>query len=141
MKEVFYGPWSIRVDQKESNLDQRFLISGSDNADGGYAGVVGFSIGVTGKEWTLTAEWLDGNQFRPSRLRRSARYDVQEGLIVTLGADDGQEPTADLDFNDMVLVLESEDPALDPIRPSGNPYDFTITENMLVPGKEHPEHP
>jgi hypothetical protein len=141
MTETFYGPWSVAVVGKDSNFDQRFVITGSDTADGGYAGVVGFSIGVTGDEWTLTMDWLDSNQFRPSRIERAARYDVRDALIVTLGADDGPEATADRDFNDMVLVLRSEDPALDALRPSGNPYDFTITEGMLVPPEKDPKHP
>ncbi len=140
MAELFYGPWSVSVERKDSGYAQRFVIKGSDSSDGGYPGVPGESVGVTGEEWSLTMDWLDdNNQFRPSRVRRSARYDVQDAIIVTLAADDGPPETADQDFNDLVLVLRCEDPSLDPLRPSGNPYDFTITADMIVPGPEHPE--
>jgi hypothetical protein len=135
MAEIFHGPWAVHVESKNSFFAQRFVISGSDSSDNGYPGVPGQSIGVTGDEWTLTMDWLDGNQFRPSRIRQSATYDVQKGLIVTLGADDGPPETADRDFNDMIVVLQSEDPSLDPLTPSGNPYDFTIPEEIIVPGR------
>jgi hypothetical protein len=138
--EVFHGPWFVRVDSTEAGAAQQFSISGSDSSDGGFPGVPGESVSVSGDEWTLTMEWFDGSQFLPSRLRRSATYDVQAGLIVTLAADDGPPETADEDFNDLVLMLQSEDPDLNPIPPQGPPPDFTIPKGSLVPG-EHPPDP
>jgi hypothetical protein len=132
--EVFHGPWSVRVEHKDSIFSQRFVISGSDSSDNGYPGVPGQSVSVTGKEWFLTMDWRDTGQFEPCRIRRSATYDVDEGLIVTLGADDGPLATADRDFDDLVLICQSQDPSLDPI-PRGDPYDFTIPESVIVPGE------
>jgi hypothetical protein len=136
--EVFHGPWFVRVERKDSVAAQRFVISGSDSSDGGYPGVPGESVSVTGDEWVLSMDWRTTGQFEPSRIRRSATYDVQNGLIITLGADDGPPATADEDFDDLIVVLQSEDPSLDPLRPGGNPYDFTIPEDIIIPGERDP---
>jgi hypothetical protein len=36
-----------------------------------------------------------------------------------------------LDYDDMILVLTSEDPALNPDVPLTNPYDFTIPLRVI----------
>jgi hypothetical protein len=135
MPEVFYGPWSISVDSKDSVFEQRFVIQGSDSSDGTYPGTTGTSVAVTGKQWTVTMEWLDGSTWQPSGVRRSATYTLQEGVVVTLAADDSPAGVADQDYNDLMVVMKYEDPSLNPLRPSGNPYDFTIPEGAIVRGE------
>jgi hypothetical protein len=132
MPESFSGPWSVSVQSTDSVFAQRFVIEGSDSSDGAYPATPGTSIGVTGGEWTISADWLDGNTFVHSAMLRTATYDVQDGLVVTLAADDSPPETADHDFNDMILILQCEDPALDPLRPNGIPYDFTVPEGTIV---------
>src|SRR6266702_2363169 len=129
-EQLFFGPWDIRVDAKDAVLTQKVEISGSDSSDGTYPGEVGTELRVVGERWTLRMLWLDGSMPRPSRIQRSAAYDAIGGLVVTLGADDGPPETADGDFNDMILIMKSPDPALDPLHPNGIPYDFTIPEKI-----------
>jgi hypothetical protein len=135
-RETFYGAWRIEVTGRDAVFDERFVITGSDNADGAYPGVIGEAVSVAGAEWILTMEWRDGGgPWQGSRLLRSATYTVMDGLIVSLGADDGPPATADADFNDVVLTCLSDDPDIDPNRPAGNPYDFSIPERSLVEPK------
>lgn len=133
MAEIFYGPWTIRVHSAEAENRQQFSINGSDN-DRVVAGTPGDSVLVSGDHWTVTMQWFDGIEFQPSRHRRSAIYDLQAGLTVTIAADDGPPDTADEDFNDLVLVLHCEDPEMNPIPPEGPLPDFTLPEDILVPG-------
>jgi hypothetical protein len=130
MTETFYGPWAVRLMDTNSPFDQRFVIAGSTNSDGVYATVTSTWTDVVGEEWTLTAEWLDGSRFQPSRVMRSALFDVQNGLMVILRADAGPPPTG---FGTSMLVhLQSQDESLNPLRPSGNPFDFTIPPEIVV---------
>jgi hypothetical protein len=133
-EQVFSGPWHVRVDTTDAVLTQQVQITGSDSSDGTYPGQVATEFQAMGESWTLRLLWLDGTTPRPSRIRRSATYTAVDGLIVTLGADDGPPETADGDFNDMIVVMKSRDPALDPLSPAGNPYDYTIPERFVVGG-------
>lgn len=137
--EVFHGPWQVEVVGRDAWFDQQFVIAGSSNADGSYPGVVGQAVSVDGADWSLSLEWRDQGPWEPSRVQRSADYDVMLGLSVTLGADDGPVATADFDYNDVVILCRSLDPAHDPNRPTRNPYDFSIPEKVLVPS-EQPKH-
>jgi hypothetical protein len=129
MAETFHGPWSVAVIGKSSNLAQRFVISGSDNADGGYPGEVGTSIGVTGDTWSISLEWLDGRQFRPCDVRVSSGYDLFKGPHVTLAADDLGPGGGDADYDDLVLELGYENPDLDPMRPDHRKMEFTYPKD------------
>jgi hypothetical protein len=132
--ETFYGEWSVLVLSKEAWFDERFVIAGSDSSDGAYPGVAGSGPGpVSGAEWTLTMQWNDnsGSGWQPSGLRRWVSYTVQDGLVVTIGADDNYEHLRDGDFNDCVLTCRSLDPAHTPLHPIVNPYDFTLPKDVL----------
>ncbi len=138
--ERFYGPWSVTVVSQDAAFDERFTIASSDGSDGAYGGGPGTSVAtVSGREWTITMEWNDnsGSGWQPSAVRRSARYTVPEGLVVTLGADDNYERFRDGDYDDMVLECRSLDPAHHPLQPIVNPYDFTVPKDTRLPdGKE-----
>jgi hypothetical protein len=70
---------------------------------------------------------LEGGSWLPSAVRRNAAtFTNSDGLVVWVGADDSPPGTLELDYDDMILVLTSEDPALNPDVPLTNPYDFTI---------------
>lgn len=131
MAEVFYGPWSVRVLDSHFPQRQRFEISGSDGSDGAYPGTPDSTVSVTGEQWSLSISWRDGGVWQPSALRRkAATYTNPDGLVVTVGADDSPPGTIDPDYDDMILVMHYEDP-LSPIRPTKNPYDFTIPGRIL----------
>lgn len=131
--EDFYGPWQLRVATKDAWLDQQVRITGSDAADGSYPGVPGTSFSVTGDHWQLTMDWRDpaGGPWSPSRIRRLASYSNDDGLVLTLGADDGPPETSDGDFNDMTVTAQYLDRTLDPPQAWDNLFDFTVTENMV----------
>jgi hypothetical protein len=134
MTESFYGPWSVTVLSKEAFFDQRFIVTGSANADGIYPGVPGTGPGpVTGTVWTIACEWNDnaGSGWQPSGVKRFARYTVAEGLVVELGADDNVEAARDYDYNDMVLACISQDPDLTPLHPVPPFYDFTVPQDIV----------
>jgi hypothetical protein len=128
--ELFYGPWLIQVFSGQVLNKQRYSVSGSDNADGGHPAVVGGTLAVSGARWVLNLEWLDHAIYRSSRIARSASYDVQRGLLVTLAAN--AAGIGDDAYNDLVLVCQSQDPALNPNPPAGNPYDFSFPESYIV---------
>src|SRR2546422_786141 len=56
--ESFYGPWNVRLNHVDPYFRQRFIISGSDQADGRYevssGGVV--NLEVTGSAWFVSLE-------------------------------------------------------------------------------------
>lgn len=136
MTELFFGDWLVRVNQKNADFSQQFTISGSDSSDGTYPGIPGTVVSVSGQEWTLNAEWNNNvdSGWQPSRVQRVTTYGLQEGLRITLGIDDDWLTLADGDYDDMILNCESLDPIINP-PPSANPYDFTITEDMLTEGE------
>lgn len=136
--EVFYGPWRIDVVAVDTHpigihpfVFQRFVISGSDNADGTHSWLFE-PLSVSGTRWQLTMEWQIADfEIHPTRIARSATYDVHRGLRVILAGKNERGGSAE-DFTDLILACESENPALDPLRPSGNPYDFSIPKDAIV---------
>jgi hypothetical protein len=131
MPEEFFGPWSIRVLDSRIPQRQRIEIRGSDGSDGGHAAEPGSTLAVSGPSWTLAMAALHGGSWRPSALRRSAvAYTNADGLVVTVGGDDSPPGTLDRDYDDLIVVLQSEDPLLDP-RPWTNPYDFTFPRRIV----------
>jgi hypothetical protein len=127
--ETFYGPWSIEVVQRMAAFSQRFRIQGSDTSDGIYSGTPGLVLPlVRGTRWTLTMEWNDdiGSAWQASEIRKRATYTVDAGLIITLGADDNLSHRRDHDFDDLVLICRSLDPAVDPIPLGTTPLSFEL---------------
>ncbi|GAA1980342.1 hypothetical protein [Microbacterium pumilum] len=133
MDEIFYGPWDVRVLTKDAWFSQQIVITGSDASDGAYPGTPGGGPGpVSGARWTLHAEWNDnaGSGWQRSALRRSAAYTLADGLTVTIGIDDNQEALRDYDYDDVVIVARSLDPAHTPLHPVAPPLDFTVPEKV-----------
>ena len=137
MAEVFYGTWTVEVLAKDAAFSQRFVIAGSDAADGDYPGAIGTPpVSVAGQRWTLALEWNDdaGSGWLPSDVRRtSAVFTLQDGLVVVLGADDNFEQFRDHDFNDVVLRCHNVDPALTPWHPPISTLDFTLRKRRRPP--------
>src|SRR5262249_4018256 len=135
MSETLYGTWSIRVLSKDADFDERFTIAGSAASDGSYPGTPGTAVTVSGTRGVLTMEWNDraGSGWQPSATRRSAAFTVEGGLVLTLGADDNTPAARDFDYNDMVLECRYLDPALNPLTPAVNPYDFSVPKVVPAP--------
>ncbi|MEU1973449.1 hypothetical protein ABZ477_17475 [Microbacterium sp. NPDC019599] len=133
MEEIFYGPWDVRVVSRDAWFSQQLVITGSDASDGAYDASPGGGPGlVTGPRWVLHAEWDDnaGSGWQPSALRRSAAYTLADGLVVTIGIDDNLEAVRDHDYDDVVIVARSLDPAHTPLHPLAPPLDFTVPEDV-----------
>jgi hypothetical protein len=128
MSELFHGRWLVLVLSKDAGADQRVMITGADSGAGDLPGVPGEVVEVQGAEWTLALEWsVDGGAtWDASRIRRSAVFTAQDGLVVTLGADDGPAATADEDFNDLVVVVSALDEPLGPPATPAHPPDFGL---------------
>ncbi len=96
------GAWTVQVLSKDAAFPQRFQITGSDTADGTYAGETSTSaLFVTGVQWSITVQ----HQPSPGVWRDNA---VRLGSPVTTGGvlrfdvrtnDSG----GDTDYNDLVL--------------------------------------
>jgi hypothetical protein len=127
VSEVFYGRWSVRVLDSHFPQQQRFEISGSDAGDGFYFGTPDLTVSVSGAEWSLSMSRREGGLWLGSAVRRNAAsFTNADGLVVWVGADDSPPGTLELDYDDMILVLTSEDPSLNPGVPWTNRYDFTV---------------
>jgi hypothetical protein len=133
MAETFFGNWYVQVGPVIADFPQSFTISGSDNADGLYQPVAGqpMSVQVTGAAWLVEMQWFGGEAgsgWQKSDVRRTTEFVLEEGLKVSLGADDNTPPLQDFDYDDLTLICISMDPAVYPLPYPGNPFDFTIPE-------------
>ena len=122
MAENFYGPWKVILDHGDPYFPQRFMISGSDNADGRYEVSFGqpMDVQVTGASWSITFEIqpfppTGGDAWDQRSVQRATRFESPDGLIVQL---DGGAPR-------LSLTCISMDPTVNP-NATANPYDFTI---------------
>ena len=60
MATTFYGPWYVALGKVNSHFSQRFLISGSANADGVYPVAFGTSLvlSVQGATWRIEMQYF-----------------------------------------------------------------------------------
>jgi hypothetical protein len=140
--ETLYGPWRIEVVEVRDHplipRSQRFMVEGSDNADGVYRVTVGDTLAVSGAKWHIRMEWFEhvNGDWIENDILRVATFDVQRGLLVTLGGGRGTPPLASEIWRDLVLVCQSEDPALNPDEPPpGAPFEFSFPESFLTRSK------
>lgn len=130
MAETFYGTWLIDVVGKNAAFNERYVVSGSDRADGVYAADIGSPrLQVSGARWTLEFEWNDNlsSGWQQSRvIRRQVDFNVDDGLVVQLGIDDNWIHVADNDFNDVLIRCQNIDPELIPWHPHRRSVDFRL---------------
>lgn len=132
--QLFSGTWLIQVLSKDAAFSERFVIEGSDAADGIYAGEITTTpIVVTGARWFLRFEWNNnaGSGWQASDIRRTAAaFTSSAGLVTVLGADDNVPTLRDHDFNDLVLLCQNLDPDLNPTIPPGGGLDFSTPDDV-----------
>lgn len=103
MAITMQGAWTISVKSKNASFPQRFLIQGSDSADGIYPGEPGSpAVNVTGAQWSITIQhnpngpvsWLPSAErvTNPVLSGSQLTFDIQSN-------DSG----GDHDYNDLVL--------------------------------------
>jgi hypothetical protein len=106
MAITMQGAWTVKVKSKSAAFSQRFVIQGSDNADGTYEGIVGAQpqpINVAGAQWSISvmhqpgrgAEWTSSAErlTTPTRSQGQIVFDI-------LSNDSGD----DEDYNDLILT-------------------------------------
>jgi hypothetical protein len=127
MAETFYGSWRVNLGEVDLFFRQRFVITGSENADGRHYVQAGgpVDIQVNGDVWSIDMEI---EPFPPQgsdegwdtrTIGRAMSFTAQDGLIVKLTVA-GQPGFS--------LICTSLDPAIKP-NPTPNPYDFTLPEH------------
>lgn len=125
MAETFFGPWRVVFERHNLYYRERFVISGSDNADGEYEGYLGIpvvpiDITVSGAEWTIDLQLVGGPalpEWQSFDVVRVTQFVAPEGLTVRLTTQ----------YHNMTVLCISMDPDINPI-PTPNPFDFTIPE-------------
>ncbi len=104
MAITMQGSWTVKVKSKSAAFSQRFVIKGSDNADGIYEGVPETEpVYVIGAQWTISvihqpgrgAEWTPSAEHltTPARSQGKIVFDI-------LSNDTGD----DEDYNDLILT-------------------------------------
>lgn len=145
MAEIFYGTWLIDVVGKDAWYSQRYVISGSDRADGIYAAdLTTPRLLVSGKEWSLTMEWNDNasSGWQVSRTRRSSvGFTAEDGLVTILGVDDNWPQLADGDFDDVIVRCQNIDPELIPWHPFVQNIDFSLPKRGDKDDRPHHDKP
>jgi len=104
MSITLQGSWTVSVKSKDATYPQRFVISGSDSADGTYDGIVGSpSVHVSGSQWTLTVQHNPTGpiSWSPSAERLGTPYLAGDQLKFDIRSNDAG---GDADYNDLVLT-------------------------------------
>lgn len=107
MAITMQGAWTISVKSKNASFPQRFLIQGSDSADGVYPGETGSpAVNVTGAQWSITIQhnptgpvtWLPSAErvTNPALAGSQITFDIQSN-------DSG----GDHDYDDLVLTCST----------------------------------
>lgn len=102
---TFEGDWRLEVVERDAAWDQRFVVSGSTNADGPHAGVVGNSVDVRGdgrQPWTVRMQHDDGSGWDDSIVRETSLTRKGSQLSFELEVED----STDRDFNDLIVRAE-----------------------------------
>ena len=145
MTQRFSGAWIVDVAQKDASFSQQFIVGGSVASDGVYVRQTTTPpFSIAGPQWSIRFERNDnaGSGWQPSDERRiSAKYTLQDGLVVLLGADDNFVEFRDHDFNDLIVRCRNDDPSLNPWRPFSNPYNFLFSRRRKPRDPRPPRPP
>src|SRR4051812_47713304 len=144
VSETFHGSWAVEVLSRKAKYE-RLVISSSTASDGAYLVGAGTVLGVVaGSAWSAAFEWKYPNvgTWQPSAVKKTARYTIDGGLVVVLGADYDDDAHRDSDYADMVVQLTYQAPALAPVQPLPTPFEFTAPREVFVAyRKRHGRHP
>lgn len=126
---TFFGPWRLRASVEPSQFFERFVIAGSDAADGIFEPVEDgppVELDVSGGRWTIDvqARFQEGDWFSYEPVR-STRFVPQQGLTMWLTGEVISEPDASVFAHLLVVRLVSTDPILSPPM-IPNPFDFSL---------------
>lgn len=136
MATTFYGPWYVVLSLPNRRFAKRFVISGSDNADGIYPvnSDNPLVLSVEGAKWQIEIQYI--SIFIPAGwesafVNESMKFVLGDGLIVELNGSARipvmDPPLFDPPIHLMRITCTSVDPDINPI-PAANPYSFTLGE-------------
>jgi hypothetical protein len=144
MATTFYGPWYVVLSLADLDFAKRFVISGSENADGIYPVAFGNTLvlSVQGAKWQIEIQYIspfDPAGWEPAFVDESRKFVLGDGLVVQL---DGSAripvqdpPLFDPQLHLMRLICTSMDPEINPI-PTANPFSFTLGEGPYSGGDD-----
>lgn len=114
MAITMQGNWTVNVKSKSAAYQQRFVIQGSDSADGVYSGVVSTPpVIVTGAQWTISiqhkpksakASWTGSAE----RLSTPVRSGGQISFDIC-----SNDTGSDQDYNDLILTCSQPETITD----------------------------
>lgn len=117
------GNWTVTVKSKSAAFTQQFVISGAVLGNGVHLGVVGTSVNVTGKQWSIAIRNNPGTGFQLSDTQIKFPKQVGSNYEFEIWSNDAG---GDKDFNDLILTCST------PV----NINDFIIYGNVsLYSGK------
>ncbi len=105
MPITMQGNWTVSVKSKSASYKQRFVIQGSDGADGTYVGETTTPpVNIAGAQWTITIQHLPKG--------RGASWQASDERLGTPSRSGGQvtfdifsnDSGADEDYNDLILT-------------------------------------
>ncbi len=107
MAITMQGTWDITVKSKAATFPQRFVIQGSQNADGAHDGIVGSpGVHVMGAQWSIT---IQHNPTRPANWTPSADRLTWPTLSAGQIKFDirSNDTGADQDYDDLILTCST----------------------------------
>src|SRR2546423_4344175 len=123
MSETFTGTWHITVISHEPGPQRRFIIQGSNGADGTYPGDDGTTADIVGfgfAPWTIQIQNNDGvHGWQDSGMRLDAPANLPSSTeVVQLIRSEDDPASTEVIWDDIILEARNLDPLIDvPIRP------------------------
>jgi hypothetical protein len=129
MGETFFGRWHVLGRSELSFFFERFIVSGSENADGTFELAddgTPINLDVSGSEWKIQFEArLESTDWFPYDPDRATRFVLHQGLTVVLATPAPIKPSGLVFAHRLVVECISLDPTLSPPM-SPNPFDFSL---------------
>jgi hypothetical protein len=97
------GNWTVTVKSKNAAFEQRFIVSGASSGNGTYAGTVGVTAHVTGKQWSIAVQNNPGTGFRLSKAQIKFPHKTGSHYVFDIGSEDA----GDDDFDDLILTCST----------------------------------
>jgi hypothetical protein len=107
---TYQGKWRISVIGKDSDWDQRVVVTGASSGSGVIGGVVGATRTVDGKEWNLTIEHNDGTGWSANEgVLPDPMQEIGANMRQVVRSKDHYFP-GDADPNDLVIQVDKVGP-------------------------------
>lgn len=118
MPQAFNGRWKLTVVAKNAGFAHRIRVTGAVTGNGVYASMPGTVASVSGPAWSVFLEWSDGagSGWQESAVARAEGFPTPITRSVELRADDNFPAQRDNDYDDLIVLAESQDPPFEVVR-------------------------